>query len=145
MLQVAVKVLRGKLFDGQREERMKRVRIFMLIFYTLIEIVPQRLRRELRVWQKLDHENVIPLYGKCMDYGHYASLVCPWFDRGSLRHHLDTRGVELQLSQRLKMVRKSAADYVENAYRGGKRLALGCRDGVVVLCVSFLYPFVAVI
>ncbi|KLO18726.1 hypothetical protein SCHPADRAFT_844657 [Schizopora paradoxa] len=89
---VAVKVLRGKLFDGTREERMKR-----------------RLNRELRVWQKLDHENIIPLYGTCMDFGHYVSMVCPWYEKGSIRHHLDTRGLELPLSHRLKLLSDIAA------------------------------------
>ena len=65
----------------------------------------QRLNRELRVWQKLDHENIIPLYGTCMDFGHYVSMVCPWYEKGSIRHHLDTRGLELPLSHRLKLVR----------------------------------------
>lgn len=67
----------------------------------------QRLRRELRVWQRLRHENIIPLYGICKNFGYYTSMVCPWYENGSLRSYLDVQGAEMQFSHRLKLVSMS--------------------------------------
>ncbi|KDQ29826.1 hypothetical protein PLEOSDRAFT_1040044, partial [Pleurotus ostreatus PC15] len=58
-----------------------------------------RLRRELAVWLKLKHPQVLPLYGIVSDFGPYPSMVCPWMDRGNLNNyliiHLLTRDSEL--------------------------------------------------
>lgn len=56
------------------------------------------------MWQRLEHDNVIPLFGTCDDFGHYASLVCPWFENGSLQRYLARNADELQLAHRLKLV-----------------------------------------
>ncbi|TDL15392.1 kinase-like protein [Rickenella mellea] len=84
---VAVKVLRGRIYDGPREEKMIK-----------------RLRREIRVWQRLSHENIIPLFGTCSDFGPYISMVCPWLENGNLRKYMQRKGDALKLTHRLKLL-----------------------------------------
>ncbi|KIM73779.1 hypothetical protein PILCRDRAFT_828831 [Piloderma croceum F 1598] len=82
-LKVAVKVLRSQSED--EDDRGKR---------------NKRLRRELKVWQRLNHDNVLPLYGTTSDFGPYSSMVCPWVDNGSLSKYLERRGATLMLRER---------------------------------------------
>jgi serine/threonine protein kinase len=64
----------------------------------------KRLRRELKVWQRLNHDNVLPLYGTTSDFGPYSSMVCPWVDNGSLSKYLERRGATLTLRERFGIV-----------------------------------------
>jgi len=64
----------------------------------------QRLQRELRVWQRLEHENVLPLCGTTSDFGPYTSMVCPWMDNGSVSRYLERCGDILSVSDRLQLV-----------------------------------------
>ncbi|KAJ8516304.1 hypothetical protein ONZ45_g6390 [Pleurotus djamor] len=66
-IKVAIKSLRTRIGDPEREERMKRL-----------------FHRELNLWQKLDHKHVIRLLGTASDFGHYDAMVCPWYENGSL-------------------------------------------------------------
>ena len=65
----------------------------------------QRLRREIRVWSCLKHENVLPLLGVTSDFGPYTAMVCPWIATGSLYHFLGDNKEALTMSNRLKIVR----------------------------------------
>jgi len=53
-----------------------------------IEYHLKKLRRELRIWCKLDHRNVVPLLGVVSDFGHLLSMVSPWLSNGSLHKYL---------------------------------------------------------
>ncbi|KLO08496.1 kinase-like protein [Schizopora paradoxa] len=46
--------------------------------------------RELRVWSKLSHPNILPLLGYVM-YGEYPALVSKWMVRGSVREYIEDR------------------------------------------------------
>ena len=50
----------------------------------------QRLRKELLVWHKLDHENILPLLGITFDFGrgNPMGMVCPWVENGNLNGYL---------------------------------------------------------
>lgn len=48
----------------------------------------RKLRRESETWWKLDHVNILPLYGFAEDFGSYGALVSPWCSRGSVGLYL---------------------------------------------------------
>ncbi|KIM61182.1 hypothetical protein SCLCIDRAFT_122637 [Scleroderma citrinum Foug A] len=39
-------------------------------------------------WSKLKHENVLPLIGITMQYQMNVSVVSPWMEKGTARHHV---------------------------------------------------------
>ncbi|KAF4568460.1 hypothetical protein EYR36_010471 [Pleurotus pulmonarius] len=84
---VAVKVLRSRIEDVDREERMKRL-----------------FHRELNLWQKLDHKNIIPLLGTASDFGHYSAMVCPWYEYGSVSKYLEKYGDILSMTDRIRLL-----------------------------------------
>lgn len=50
------------------------------------QFAPQRFLREVRVWQTLQHEQILPLLGVLID--EYVSLVSPFINNGSLPGYL---------------------------------------------------------
>ncbi|KAH7924089.1 kinase-like protein [Leucogyrophana mollusca] len=69
----------------------------------------KRLRRELQVWTRLDHANVLPLYGITSDFGHFPSMVCPWRENGTLTNFLEKRRTDLTEYNRWKLLSDIAA------------------------------------
>jgi len=51
----------------------------------------KRLCRELLIWQKLVHVNILPLYGLAFGFGPFTAMVCPWAKNGSLTIYLESR------------------------------------------------------
>lgn len=52
----------------------------------------KRLVREIRVWVRLQHENVLPFIGFQIDDSlETAKLVCPWMEDGDLKTYLRAR------------------------------------------------------
>ena len=68
--------------------------------------VGQRLNKEILVWQKIDHENIIPLLGITFDFGRDGpmGMVCPWLENGNLNGYLDRCGAALALCGRFRIV-----------------------------------------
>ncbi|KIJ68035.1 hypothetical protein HYDPIDRAFT_83129, partial [Hydnomerulius pinastri MD-312] len=48
----------------------------------------QDLRRELKVWARLDHTNIVPFLGITDGFGPLPGIVSPWFQNGSLSAYL---------------------------------------------------------
>ncbi|KAG1762844.1 kinase-like protein, partial [Suillus occidentalis] len=48
-----------------------------------------RLRRELKVWGRLKHDSILPLWGVANNFGPYPAMVCPWADNGALTSFLE--------------------------------------------------------
>ena len=71
----------------------------------LYQLLYQRLRREIDVWKRLDHENVVPLLGITTDIGPSVGMVSPWMANGDLNTFLHQH-TTLPLSYRLKLVSK---------------------------------------
>ena len=77
---VAIKVVRAKNENENGHEKMNRVcgpsRIVLQIVHTLA----QRLQKEMLVWHKLDHKNILPLLGITFEFGrdNPIGMVCPW-------------------------------------------------------------------
>ncbi|KAH7922866.1 kinase-like protein [Leucogyrophana mollusca] len=64
----------------------------------------KRLRREIRVWQRLNHKNIVPLYGVTSEFGPFVSMVCPWLENGSLDHYLKSCHAHLTLKDRFQLL-----------------------------------------
>ncbi|KAF8129314.1 kinase-like domain-containing protein [Boletus edulis] len=51
----------------------------------------KRLRREIKVWLNLKHDNVLPFLGTTMGFGRFPAMVCPWVENGTLTLYLENR------------------------------------------------------
>ena len=67
----------------------------------------QRLDKEILVWHRLDHENVLPLLGITHDFGrgNPVGMVCPWLENGNLNGYLERCQAVLSLRGRFRIVR----------------------------------------
>ncbi|KAF8836874.1 kinase-like protein [Paxillus ammoniavirescens] len=68
----------------------------------------KRLRRELKVWEKLDHENIMPLWGVASGFSPMLAMVCPWAENGTLTSYLE-RHQDLLLANRFSLLCNIAA------------------------------------
>ncbi|KAJ7222800.1 kinase-like domain-containing protein, partial [Mycena rebaudengoi] len=64
----------------------------------------QRLRREVKVWWRLEHPNVIPLLGVSFDHGEHMSMVCPWMEGDTLSHYLRNHAGTLVMEKKLQLL-----------------------------------------
>lgn len=65
------------------------------------------LRRELGIWRRLDHKNVVPFLGIAYGFGMHGamSLVSSWMPNQSLHDFLAKHDHSLALGHRLQFVR----------------------------------------
>ncbi|KAG1749422.1 kinase-like domain-containing protein [Suillus lakei] len=84
---VAVKSIRSQALDEEDAKKKSR-----------------RLRRELKVWLRLRHDNVVPLYGTASGFGQFVALVYPWYDNGSLSGYLESHGKTLSTVNRFQLL-----------------------------------------
>jgi serine/threonine protein kinase len=88
---VAVKVVRANNENENGHEKMnKACRLRSKPSSVVADSLLQRLRKELLVWHKLDHENILPLLGITFDFGrgNPMGMVCPWVENGNLNGYL---------------------------------------------------------
>lgn len=83
---VAVKAIRSYFFD--ENDRVKK---------------DKRLRRELIIWGKLIHGNILPLYGVALGFGPFTAMVSPWAKNGSLTTYLESHR-DLLIPDRFKLL-----------------------------------------
>ncbi|KAH8830229.1 kinase-like domain-containing protein [Flagelloscypha sp. PMI_526] len=86
---VAVKVLRTRAGDPALQSKAQR-----------------RLNRELSIWRRLNHSNVLPLLGVAHDaFGGYGyAMVCPWLENGSISKWMEKCGDVLGMKERLTLI-----------------------------------------
>ncbi|KAF9231373.1 kinase-like domain-containing protein, partial [Melanogaster broomeanus] len=60
----------------------------------------QRLLREMEVWRRLKHANILALCGVTFGFGPLPALVCLWMDNGTITTHLEVQQDQLSLSDR---------------------------------------------
>jgi hypothetical protein len=72
-VQVAVKTIRAFESDDEVQTQKK----------------SKRVRRELKVWGRLKHDSILPLWGVATDFGPYPAMICPWADNGTLTGYLE--------------------------------------------------------
>ncbi|KIJ09096.1 hypothetical protein PAXINDRAFT_172637 [Paxillus involutus ATCC 200175] len=63
----------------------------------------KKLRHELKVWDELQHINIVELLGVVSDFGVLPSMVSPWFSNGSLSSYL-SKHEAMGLSARLGLL-----------------------------------------
>jgi len=65
-----------------------------------------QLFRELIIWRRLSHENIVPLHGIASGFGpnNSISMVSTWFTNGTLTTFLASQHDTLQCRQRLDLV-----------------------------------------
>lgn len=82
---VAIKVIRSAWSRSDQHEQLK-----------------MKLLREAKVWSKLHHPNITPLYGICFDLGTQSApcLVSPYFKHGNVARYLE----EKPEANRMKLV-----------------------------------------
>lgn len=83
---VAVKAIRSYFSD--ENDRIKKDR---------------RLRRELIIWGRLIHGNILPLYGVALGFGPFTAMVSPWAKNGSLTMYLESHR-DLLIPDRFKLL-----------------------------------------
>ena len=64
----------------------------------------QRIGRELQTCARLQHENILPLFGYTYGFGLLMAMVCPWAENGNLTTFLEREGSTLSVVRRFKIV-----------------------------------------
>ncbi|KAG1887057.1 kinase-like domain-containing protein [Suillus subluteus] len=68
---------------------------------------PETFRRELGIWKRLRHSNILKFMGTTSDFGPSVALVAPWMTNGTLTSFLDQNDETLVLRDRLLLVSTS--------------------------------------
>ncbi|KAL4078978.1 kinase-like domain-containing protein [Scleroderma yunnanense] len=50
--------------------------------------------KEVHVWSKLNHANVLPLLGITTDFNYTVSIISPWMDRGNAYRHVQDEAID---------------------------------------------------
>ncbi|KAG1887060.1 kinase-like domain-containing protein [Suillus subluteus] len=66
-------------------------------------------RRELGIWKRLRHSNILKFMGTASDFGPPVALVAPWMTNSTLTLFLDQNNETLMLHDRLLLLRDIAA------------------------------------
>ncbi|KAG2144140.1 kinase-like domain-containing protein [Suillus bovinus] len=64
----------------------------------------KRVRRELKVWGRLKHGSILPLWGVTNDFGPYPAMVCPWAYNGALTGFLEHQQHVLSLQNKFSLL-----------------------------------------
>jgi hypothetical protein len=75
-----------------------------LAFIQLTSVL-QRSFREIKLWLKLEHENIVPLWGVADGFGSLPALVSPWLENGALTGYLQRNHEVLSYNQKFALVR----------------------------------------
>ncbi|KAG1765981.1 kinase-like domain-containing protein [Suillus placidus] len=76
--------------------------------FTQLTCVRQRLFREIKLWLKLAHENIVPLWGVTDGFGSLPALVSPWVENGSLTEYLQLKHETLFENEKFSLLRDVA-------------------------------------
>ncbi|KAJ7735514.1 kinase-like domain-containing protein [Mycena metata] len=91
-------------WKGLRPEQWQRRTVAVKVFLDRKSeglLFEKKLRREVAVWYRLDHPNVVPLLGITYDFGTSLSMVSPWLAKGTLHTYLVSGEFQLRYLRRL--------------------------------------------
>ncbi|KIJ10531.1 hypothetical protein PAXINDRAFT_16449 [Paxillus involutus ATCC 200175] len=94
-IEVAVKALRLSLMPNQGEQSSS-------------ERLPDPFRRELGIWRRLDHPNIVPFLGTTSGFGPCTSMVAVWMPNGTLYAFLGKDGDRLSITDRFGLLQDIA-------------------------------------
>ncbi|KAG1818290.1 hypothetical protein EV424DRAFT_983733 [Suillus variegatus] len=63
-----------------------------------------RLFREITLWFKLEHKNIVPLWGVADGFGSLPALVAPWLENGALTGYLRREHERLSYNEKFALV-----------------------------------------
>jgi hypothetical protein len=63
-----------------------------------------RLFREITLWLKLEHKNIVPLWGVADGFGSLPALVSPWLENGALTGYLQLKHKTLSYNEKFALV-----------------------------------------
>jgi len=61
-------------------------------------------RRELKVWGRLKHDCILPLWGVANNFGPYPAMICPWVKNGTLTDFLEREQDTLSSQDKFTLV-----------------------------------------
>jgi len=62
------------------------------------------MKRELKICARLQHENIIPVFGYTYGFGLLMAIVHPWAENGNLTMFLEREDSALTIARRFKIV-----------------------------------------
>jgi serine/threonine protein kinase len=66
--------------------------------------ISQRIQCELKVLARLEHVNILPVYGYTYGFGPFRAVVSPWADSGNLTTFLEHEDMALTVVRRFEIV-----------------------------------------
>ncbi|KAG1785067.1 kinase-like domain-containing protein [Suillus plorans] len=67
-----------------------------------------RLSREIKIWLKLKHENIVPLWGVADGFGFLPALLSPWLENGALSGYLEREHEMLSHNKKFALLKDIA-------------------------------------
>ncbi|KAG2037141.1 kinase-like domain-containing protein [Suillus americanus] len=64
----------------------------------------KRWSQQIHAWAKLEHENILPLYGIVMDFSPIVSTVHPWKENGTLSTYLSCKHATFTVQDKFKLL-----------------------------------------
>ncbi|KAG2364535.1 kinase-like domain-containing protein [Suillus spraguei] len=64
--------------------------------------------REIKIWMRLEHENIVPIWGVTDGFGSVPALVMPWLENGALTGYIQREHRALSHSQKFTLLRDVA-------------------------------------
>lgn len=87
---VAIKVIRSLVAEGKLRDAVKRVSESFL-WRRQLTVCGQRLAREIGLWQRLHHENILPLVGVSYNFGELPAPISLWQANGKFPCYMSGR------------------------------------------------------
>ncbi|KAF8556489.1 kinase-like protein [Imleria badia] len=72
----------------------------------------------MEVWKRLEHPNILPLYGVVFDFSALPSLVCPWMPNGTLTAYLSSQQDEQDEHEKWSLVSHAPRFHNEGVVHG---------------------------
>ncbi|KAJ8580069.1 kinase-like protein [Rhizopogon salebrosus TDB-379] len=83
---------------------VKTIRAFESDDDVLVRKKSRRVRRELKVWRRLKHDCILPLWGVAGNFGPYPAMICPWVVNGALTGFLERRQATLSSRDKFSLL-----------------------------------------
>jgi len=90
--------------DGMKKKTMVSTLVKPSVYRLKCGHHPQRIRRELKTCARLNHPNILPVYGYTHGFGLLMAIVCPWAKNGNLTTYLEDEDATLTFVRRFEIV-----------------------------------------
>ena len=102
---MAAKTIRTfELDDDESMRKNLRVILSSIVCQSNTDVLAQRVRRELKVWGRLKHDCILPLWGVANNFGPYPAMICPWVLNGALTGFLERQQEMLSSQDKFSLV-----------------------------------------